>query len=85
MGRIRAKKSEVKGKHGGFEALLRNTYGLKDEVELERIKDGGMYGNVIFVFSTPDGTVECGGYISQPPVATYSMSYTHEQAEKLFE
>lgn len=84
MTSIRARKSEVRAEHGGFESMLRNTYGLKDEVSLERIKDGGMHGAVIYVFDTPDGTVECGGYISQPPVATYSMRCTGEQSSKLF-
>lgn len=82
---IRVKKSEANGEYGSLEAYLREEHGLRDGVTLDRHKDGGMYGNRIFVFSLPDGEEEhIKGYASQPPVATYSLAVWGDRAERLF-
>ena len=83
--KARIKKSDLKSGYDGFEDYLRQEHGLKDGATLERIADGGMYGNRRFVFSSPDGEeIVASGYISSPPVATYSMSLYSERADKLF-
>jgi hypothetical protein len=84
MPSVRAGKYDVR-RAGGFEAYLRENHGLLDDVSLVRTKDGGMHGNRIFVFETGDGErIEIGGYVSQPPVPTYSMSVFGDRAETLF-
>lgn len=76
--RLVAKKSAV-SRTGGFEAWLRENFPLRDDVSLERIKDGGMYGNRVFIWSVPTGVdptgqIKCRGYFSSGIVQTCKMS-----------
>jgi len=59
---------------GGFSAWLDQHIGLRDGVELVRVKDEGMHGSGSFIWETPDGRTSCSSYHSQPPVATVKMS-----------
>lgn len=84
MTSIKAKKGTVKS-NGGMEGYLREECGLLDEVSLKRTKDGGMHGNLYYIWDTPDGEVKCSAYASSPPVATYKMSVsTEEDAQAMF-
>jgi len=85
MVKIKAKKSTVRGEYNGIEDYLRNEYNLKDDVSFKKTKSAGMHGSLNFIWDTPDGEVSCSGYISQPPVATYTMSVIgDENSQSLF-
>lgn len=73
MPRITVKRGRVK-QAGGISAWLDQHIGLRDGVELVRVKDQGMHGSRSIIWDTPDGRTSCSAYYSSPPVATVKMS-----------